>query len=121
MSDSPAGRYRTNVVDNYAESLPEVTAQRLAALVSGAAAVTATGDLSELLAATAETARETTGAKYAAIGVIGEHGTLSRVHPFGIPERTGRGDRASPDRPWCSRHPHHRGQDDPPRPDPGPP
>ena len=57
----------------------------MAALVSGAAAVTATGDLSELLAATAETARETTGAKYAAIGVIGEHGTLVEFIHAGIP------------------------------------
>ena len=55
-------------------------------MVSGAAAVTATGDLSELLAATAETAREITGAKYAAIGVIGEHGTLVEFIHSGIPE-----------------------------------
>jgi signal transduction histidine kinase len=57
----------------------------LAALVTGAAAVTATADLSELLAATAETARETTGAKYAAIGVLGEHGTLIEFIHVGIP------------------------------------
>jgi signal transduction histidine kinase len=55
-------------------------------LVSGAAAVTATGDLSELLAATAETAREITGAKYAALGVIGEHGTLVEFIHVGIPD-----------------------------------
>lgn len=55
-------------------------------MVSGAAAVTATGDLSELLAATAETARDITGAKYAAIGVIGEHGTLVEFIHSGIPE-----------------------------------
>lgn len=55
-------------------------------MVTGAAAVTATADLSELLAATAETARETTGAKYAAIGVIGEHGTLVEFIHVGIPD-----------------------------------
>ena len=65
--------------------LPGVTPQRLAALVSGAAAVTSTADLSELLAATADTARDTTGAKYAAIGVIGEHGTLIEFIHVGIP------------------------------------
>ncbi|HUP18022.1 MAG TPA: GAF domain-containing sensor histidine kinase [Acidimicrobiia bacterium] len=65
--------------------LAEVTTERLAALVTGAAAVTATADLSELLAATAETARETTGAKYAAIGVLGEHGTLIEFIHVGLP------------------------------------
>ena len=67
--------------------MPGVAAKRLAALVTGAAAVTASADLSELLAATAETARETTGAKYAAIGVIGEHGTLIEFIHVGIPEQ----------------------------------
>jgi len=65
--------------------LAEVTSKRLAALVAGAAAVTATADLSELLTATAETARETTGAKYAALGVIGEQGTLIEFIHVGIP------------------------------------
>lgn len=63
-----------------------VSPERLAALVEGAAAVTATADLAELLAVTAETARETTGAKYAALGVIGEHGTLIEFIHVGIPE-----------------------------------
>ena len=66
--------------------LAEVTTERLAALVTGAAAVTATADLSELLTATAETARETTGAKYAAIGVLGEHGTLIEFIHVGMPD-----------------------------------
>jgi len=64
--------------------LPNVTPERLAALVNGAAAVTAISDLSELLAATADTARETTGARYAALGVIGEHGTLVEFIHVGI-------------------------------------
>ncbi len=64
--------------------LAEVTPERLAALVSGAAAVTATADLSELLTATAEIARESTGAKYAALGVLGEHGTLIEFVHVGI-------------------------------------
>ena len=62
-----------------------VSAERIAALVDGAAAVTATADLAELLTAAAETARETTGAKYAALGVIGEHGTLIEFIHVGIP------------------------------------
>ena len=66
--------------------LSEVTPERLAALVSGAATVTATADLSELLAAAAEIARETTGARYAALGVIGEHGTLVEFIHVGIPD-----------------------------------
>ena len=66
--------------------LAEVIPERLAALVTSAAAVTATADLSELLAATAETARETTGAKYAAIGVLGEHGTLIEFIHVGLPD-----------------------------------
>lgn len=48
----------------------------MAALIEGAAAVTASADLVEVLWATVETARETTGAQYAALGVIGEHATL---------------------------------------------
>jgi signal transduction histidine kinase len=64
--------------------LAEVTPERLAALVTGAAAVTATADLSELLTATAEIARESTGAKYAALGVLGEHGTLVEFVHVGI-------------------------------------
>jgi signal transduction histidine kinase len=63
-----------------------VSAERIAALVRGAAAVTAKADLTELLAAAAETARETTGAQYAALGVIGEHGTLIEFIHVGIPE-----------------------------------
>jgi signal transduction histidine kinase len=77
----PAMNLLTTVPD-----LAEVTTERLAALVTGAAAVTATADLSELLAATAETARETTGAKYAAIGVLGEHGTLIEFIHVGLPD-----------------------------------
>jgi signal transduction histidine kinase len=64
--------------------LAKLPPERLAALVTGAAAVTATADLSELLAATAETARESTGAKYAALGVLGEHGTLIEFVHVGI-------------------------------------
>lgn len=48
--------------------------------------MTAMSDLSELLVATAETARETTGARYTALGVIGEHGTLIEFVHVGMPE-----------------------------------
>lgn len=65
-------------------ALAEVTPERLAALVKGAAAVTANADLSELLTATVETARESTGAKYAALGVLGDHGILVEFVHAGI-------------------------------------
>jgi signal transduction histidine kinase len=48
----------------------------MAALVEGAATVTATSDLTDLLTATVNIARETVGARYGALGVLGEHGTL---------------------------------------------
>ncbi|MDP3984307.1 MAG: GAF domain-containing protein, partial [Acidimicrobiia bacterium] len=67
-----------------------VSSERLAALVQGAAAVTATSDLAELLTAAAETARETTGARYAALGVLGEHGTLMEFIHLGIEDEIAR-------------------------------
>jgi signal transduction histidine kinase len=53
-----------------------VSPERFSSLIQGAVTVTASADLTELLIATVETARETTGARYAALGVIGEHSTL---------------------------------------------
>lgn len=78
------------------DSLPPVTAisaERLASLIEGAVAVTASADLTQLLFAAVETARDTTGARYAAMGVIGEHGTLIEfIHVGfepGMPEAIG--------------------------------
>jgi signal transduction histidine kinase len=53
-----------------------ISPDKLVTLVEGAAVVTAHSDLAALLRSTVELARETTGARYAALGVIGEHGTL---------------------------------------------
>lgn len=53
-----------------------VSPERFSSLIQGAATVTSTPDLTQLLFAAVETARETTGARYAALGVIGEHATL---------------------------------------------
>lgn len=55
-------------------------------LVEAAAAVAGQPDLRAVLATTVEMARQTTGAKYAALGVIGEHGGLSDFLYSGIPE-----------------------------------
>jgi signal transduction histidine kinase len=60
----------------------------MAALIEGAAAVTASADLTEVLWATVETARETTGAQYAALGVIGEHATLVEFLHIGFEPAT---------------------------------
>ncbi|HSL25572.1 MAG TPA: GAF domain-containing sensor histidine kinase [Acidimicrobiia bacterium] len=68
--------HAADAVGGWVKVMSEVSPQRVAALVEGAAAVTATSDLTELLAATVQTARDTVGARYAALGVLGEHGTL---------------------------------------------
>ncbi|CAN5186641.1 hypothetical protein BH18ACT5_BH18ACT5_08930 [soil metagenome] len=61
-----------------------VSPERFSSLIEGAVAVTATSDLTELLFAAAETARDTTGARYAALGVIGEHATLVEFLHVGL-------------------------------------
>ena len=58
--------------------------ERFSSLIKGAATVTATSDLTDLLLATAETARDTTGARYAALGVIGDHATLVEFLHVGL-------------------------------------
>ena len=65
-----------------------VRPERLAALVEGAAAVTGTSELAEVLAAAVDTARDTTGARYAALGIIGEHGTLVEFIHAGLDPET---------------------------------
>ena len=61
-----------------------ISPERFSSLIKGAATVTATSDLTELLFATAETARDTTGARYAALGVIGDHATLVEFLHVGL-------------------------------------
>ncbi|MBA2725715.1 MAG: GAF domain-containing protein [Actinobacteria bacterium] len=65
-----------------------VSPERFSSLIQGAATITANSDLTALLFATAETARETTGARYAALGVIGEHSTLVEFHHVGFEPAT---------------------------------
>jgi signal transduction histidine kinase len=62
--------------------------ERLAALVEGAAAVTVTSELADVLATAVDTARDTTGARYAALGILGEHGTLVEFIHVGLDAET---------------------------------
>ncbi|GIU92006.1 MAG: hypothetical protein KatS3mg011_0912 [Acidimicrobiia bacterium] len=63
----------------------------LVGLVEAAAAVAGQPDLRAVLSTTVEMARRTTGARYAALGVIGEHGGLSDFVYVGIdPEQAAR-------------------------------
>lgn len=60
---------------------------RFKALTEAAATVVGTAQLENLLGRLVETARATTGAQYAALGVIGEHGTLIEFVHRGIEEK----------------------------------
>lgn len=57
-------------------------------LVEGAAAVASQTDLQTLLTITVETAIELTGARYGALGVLGEHGTVVEFVHAGIDPET---------------------------------
>jgi len=61
------------------------TPQRVRGLVEAAAGVVGHVDLGSLLGSTVETAIELTGARYGALGVIGEHSTLIDFLHRGIP------------------------------------
>ncbi|MGH8948878.1 MAG: histidine kinase, partial [Acidimicrobiia bacterium] len=52
--------------------------QRLPELIEAAAAVVGAGDLEQVLRRLVAEARAATGARYAALGVIGEHGVLTK-------------------------------------------
>lgn len=54
----------------------EFTPERIRSLVEAAGSVAGQVDLASLLRSTVETAIDLTGAKYGALGVLGEHGTL---------------------------------------------
>lgn len=61
---------------------------RIRALVDWAASVAAQTDLDHLLEASVDAAMELTGARYGALGVLGEHGTLVQFVYRGIDEET---------------------------------
>jgi signal transduction histidine kinase len=63
-------------------------ADRLSALWEAAASVVEQADLASVLHRTVETAREITGARYGALGVVGEHGTLIEFVYTGIDAKT---------------------------------
>ncbi|MDP9145247.1 MAG: GAF domain-containing sensor histidine kinase [Actinomycetota bacterium] len=65
--------------------------QRLPALIEAAAAVVGAGDLEQVLRRLVAEARAATGARYAALGVLGEHGVLSEfLHEGMSPEQVER-------------------------------
>jgi len=71
-----------------------MTVQRLSELIGAAAAVVGAGDLEQVLRRLVSEARGATGARYAALGVIGEHGVLKQFIYEGLSaeqaERIGR-------------------------------
>lgn len=62
------------------------TPQRIRDLIDAATSVAGQTDLSSLLRSTINTAIELTGARYGAVGIIGEHGTLVDFIPVGMDE-----------------------------------
>lgn len=66
----------------------EIPVDRFKALTEAAVSVVGTAELEDLLGTLVETARATTGAKYAALGVIGAHGTLVEFLHRGIEVET---------------------------------
>lgn len=62
----------------------EIPVDRFKVLTEAAAAVVGTAQLENLLGRLVETARTTTGARYAALGVIGDHNTLIEFVHRGI-------------------------------------
>jgi signal transduction histidine kinase len=62
----------------------ELDAQQLRALVKAAAAVAEAVDLHQVLKTAVEMAQQSTGAKYAALGVRNEHGTLGEFIHVGM-------------------------------------
>ena len=64
------------------------TPERIAGLVEGAASVAGQVELAGILRSTVEFAKDLTGARYAALGVIGEHGGLVEFITAGIDDET---------------------------------
>ena len=65
-----------------------LTPERIAGLVEGAASVAGQVELSGLLRSTVEIAMELTGARYGALGVLGEQGNLVHFIPVGMDDDT---------------------------------
>ncbi len=63
---------------------------RLGQLISAAVEVVEQADLHEVLVAAVSASRDLTGARYAALGVIGEHQTLSDFVYVGVEDQTAR-------------------------------
>lgn len=66
--------------------MPSILSERVAALVKAASAVVGRLDLQAVLENTVVLARDLTGARYAALGVIGSHGTLVDFLHVGVGE-----------------------------------
>lgn len=64
--------------------MKDFTPQRIRGLVEAAAGVVGHVDLGSLLRSTVTTAMELTGARYGALGVIGDHGMLIDFIPIGL-------------------------------------
>ncbi len=65
-----------------------LTPERIAGLVEGAASVAGQVELSGLLRSTVEIAMELTGARYGALGVLGQQGSLVHFIPVGMDDET---------------------------------
>jgi signal transduction histidine kinase len=63
---------------------PTTAVQRLPGLIEAAAAVVGAGDLEQVLRRLVAEAKAATGARYAALGVIGEHGVLTEFLHEGL-------------------------------------
>ena len=64
------------------------TPERIAGLVEGAASVAGQVELAGILRSTVEFAKDITGARFAALGVVGEHGGLAEFITSGMDEET---------------------------------
>ncbi|MCJ7726844.1 MAG: GAF domain-containing sensor histidine kinase [Acidimicrobiia bacterium] len=64
------------------------TPERIAGLVEGAASVAGQVELAGILRSTVEFAKEITGARFAALGVVGEHGGLAEFITVGMDDET---------------------------------
>jgi signal transduction histidine kinase len=64
--------------------MQQLSPSRIRGLIEAAASVVSHVSLSDLLRSTVETAMELTGARYGALGVLGDHGTLSDFIHAGI-------------------------------------
>ncbi|MEA1902443.1 MAG: GAF domain-containing sensor histidine kinase [Actinomycetota bacterium] len=68
----------------------EIPVERLSSLISAAAAVVGEVDLDRVLRRLVSEARSRSGARYAALGVLGNHGVLSDFIHEGVDEETAR-------------------------------